>query len=102
MNYIKIEVPKMTKNLDSKKLKLIEKITSIGSIEEIDDIERFVKMLKLNKEHGHIFKGIQHEVTVEKLKKEQNFKGIDREEFDNLVEELNIQESIEELLSMLD
>jgi len=92
----------MTKNLDSKKLQLIQKITSINSIEEIDNIEKFVKLLKLNKVHGNIFKEVRNEVNIGSLKKEQNFKNINRAELDKLAEELDIQESIEELLSMID
>jgi len=47
-------------------------------------------------------KGMRKTITVEELKKEQNYQGIDREEFDRLVAELDIQEPIDELLAMLD
>lgn len=40
-------------------------------------------------------------VTVEDLIREQNYKGFDREGFDKLVAELNIQDPIEELLALV-
>jgi hypothetical protein len=38
---------------------------------------------------------------VEEMKREQNWKPIDREEWDRLVKDLDIQEPIEELLAPL-
>jgi len=93
----------MATNSDSKKLELIKEITSISSEKELDELIKYVKIKRLNPINGAaIFKGIKKTISVEELKKEQHFKGIDREEFDKLVEELDIQESIEELLAMLD
>lgn len=40
-------------------------------------------------------------VTVEDLIRQQNYKGFDREGFDKLVAELNIQDPIEELLALV-
>jgi len=99
---LKIKVFEMTRNLDSKKLKLIQKITLISSIEEIKDIERFVNLIRHNKAHGNIFKEIRKDVNIESLKKEQDFKGIDRAKLNRIAKELDIKESIEELLSMID
>ncbi len=48
-----------------------------------------------------IFKPIRETVTLEQLKKEQNFTGIDRAEFDALAKELDIQESYEALIGQL-
>ena len=93
----------MTKNIDTKKIKLIEEITSIKSEKELDQLVRYIKLSRLNDLHGEaMFKGIRKSISVDELKREQNYKGINRGEFDKLVEELNIEESIEELLSMLD
>jgi len=93
----------MTKNIDSKKIKLIEKIASINSEEELDQLVKYIKLVRLNSVHGEsIFKSVKKSISVDELKQEQNFKGIDREEFDVLVKELDIQEPIEELLAMLD
>ena len=92
----------MTKNIDTRKIKLIEKIASIDSMEDIENIDKFLRLLKLDKEHKKMFKEMRKNVNVETLKKEQNFKSIDRSNFNKLVEELDIQESLEELLETLD
>jgi len=93
----------MTANSDSKKLELIKEITSISSDKELDELIKYIKIKRLSAINGAgIFNGAQKTISVEELKKEQNFTGIERKEFDRLVEELDIQESIEELLAMFD
>lgn len=92
----------MTKNIDKRKVKLIQEIVAINSELEIDELEKSVKLLKLKSKHRSIFKGLRKTVSVADLKKEQGYKGIDRSEFDELVQELDIQEPLEALLLMLD
>lgn len=92
----------MTKKLDSKKYKLIEEIKSITSKREIEDIERYVKLLKLKSKHGDIFNGIRDSVSIEEMKKEQNYQPMSKEEFYKLVEEIDITEPLDDLLKMLD
>lgn len=91
----------MTQHLDSKKVRLIAAITEM-SPDELNDLEKYVKIRQLSKQHGHIFNNMRKTISVEELKKEQNYQGFDREEFDKLVAELDIQEPIEDLLAMLD
>ncbi len=45
---------------------------------------------------------IEENLDLDKIMKEQNYSGIDIEKMDRLVKEANIEESIEELLKMLD
>ena len=92
----------MTKNIDNRKVKLIQEIAAINSELEINELEKAVNLLKLKSKHGNIFRSIRKTISVEELKKEQNYAGIDRVEFDGLVDELDIQEPFEELLLMLD
>ena len=91
----------MINNIDRKKNKLIGEIASINSEKELDQIVKYIKLTRLNGLHGGMFNGTRKSITIEDLKKEQNFKGINREEFDQLVREIDIQEPIEELLAML-
>ena len=81
---------------------MIQEISAIKSELEIDELEKTLNLLKLKSKHGKIFKTTRKTISVEELKREQNYKGIDRAEFDKLVEELDIQEPFEELLQMLD
>lgn len=92
----------MTDNIDSIKMKAIEEITSIQSEKEIKELVRYMKLSKLKHQQGNIFNNTKQDISIEKLKQEQHYKGIDKEVFDGIVEALDIQESIEELLTMLD
>ncbi len=44
---------------------------------------------------------IEPKLDLEKIKGEQGFKGIDKGKMNQLIEEADIQESIEELLKMI-
>ena len=92
----------MTKNLDRKKLKLIQKITKLSSKEDIDGLEKFMESLDNKNIYSELFKPMREDISVEYLKREQNFVGIDRKEFDALAKKLNIKESLEELIAMID
>jgi len=90
------------KKIDSKKYKLIEEITGITSESEIEEIQRYVKLLRLKSKHGDIFNGIRESVSIEEMKKEQNYQPMSKEEFYRLVDEINITEPLDDLLKMLD
>ena len=92
----------MTKNLDRKKLELIEKIRNLSSKEDIDGLEKFMESLDNSNTYSQLFKPMRDDISVEDLKREQNYVGIDREEFDALAKKLDIKESLEELIAMID
>lgn len=92
----------MTKSIDKKKVQIIEDINQIVSEEQLDEIANYLDHLKYIEENKAIFKGIRDSVTIEALIEEQAYKGIDEDEFDKLVDELDIQEPIEELIAQLD
>lgn len=92
----------MTKNIDQKKLDLIKQIADINSVLDIEQLEKQVKLMRMKQKHQNIFKDLKENISVEQMKQEQNFQGIDRKEFDDLVAKLDIQEPFEQLLSMLD
>ena len=95
-----------TINLNTRKYELISQVMRIEKEKNVRIIEDFFTQLfykpvyekKYNKE---IFKPIREDITIEEMIKEQNYTGFDREEFDILVKELDIQEPIEELLNQL-
>lgn len=92
----------MTQGLANRKYKLIEEITGIDNEEELIELEAHLQRLKTKREWQDIVKPIREKISIEDLKKEQGYQPMSKEEFDKLVKELDIQESIEELLSMLD
>lgn len=89
----------MTQNIDSRKLKLIEKITALSSEVALEKLEQYLAISE--EEKATMLQPVRDHITVEELRKEQNYKGIDRAKFEALVDKLDIQESLEELLSML-
>ena len=91
----------MNKRLDSEKTKLIEKIALLTSVEEIENVDKFIRRMQMNQEHKEVFKEMRETITVEELKKEQNFKSFNRARFDELASQLDIEESLEELLDSL-
>lgn len=65
--------------------------------------QKYLKEKRLKNLHGEaVFKKKRKTISVEDLKREQNYQGFNRAEFDRLVKELDIQEPIEDLLAMLD
>ena len=93
----------MTKNIDSRRLKLIKQIMEIADEQTLLKIEDQIEALQSSQLlRDQILSSTRDDITLEELKKEQNYQGIDREEFDRLVAELDIQEPIDELLAMLD
>ena len=92
----------MTGNINSTKYELISEITEIESEKELAELEQHVKLLRARREFGEVIRPTRDTVSVEMLKQEQDYQPVGKAEFDALVTELNISESIEELLEMVD
>lgn len=92
----------MTMETDTKKLRLIKQITEIEDQALVDRLEHMVNatshtLTVLNE----LDKPIEKKFDLEKIKKEQNFQPINKEDLNKLIQEADIQEPIEELLAML-
>lgn len=91
--------------LDSLKMNLIVDITHLNdeaSLRQISDTVSEVKKnltVKQKEILEKITKPMRKKTTVEDLKREQNWKPIDREKFDRLIRELDIQEPLEQLIA---
>jgi NDP-sugar pyrophosphorylase family protein len=99
---IKLNKWLMTKDLENIKYKLIEEITDLNNEEELIELEEYLQKIKSRKDWHEIIKPVREEISIEQLKQEQRYEPISKEEFDKLVEDLDIEEPIEDLLSMLD
>ena len=91
----------MTTNLDSRKYKIITQITDIQDESEILELEKYIEQLTQKRILDELTKPMKKSISVEEMISEQNYEGIDKDKFENLVEELAIQEPIEDLLEML-
>ena len=92
----------MTKDLDSRKYKLIQEIMKLDSEEALSKLEEEVESIQQEEVFWTAIKPLRKTITLEQMIKEQNYKPIEKDEFFKMVDELDIEESIEELLSMLD
>ncbi len=94
-----------TQTLSDQKINLIVEISKLDKLESIQLVKKFVSNLKKNNTNKQIqmlkelSKPIKEKTDIEELIREQNWKPIDRKEFDRLVKELDIQEPLEQLLA---
>lgn len=88
--------------VETKKYKLIEKITSLQDEEVLNKLELVLdEYSRGNLILMDIVKPIREKLDIEQLKKEQNYQGFDKEEVDRLIKEIDLQEPIEELIKMI-
>ena len=88
--------------VETKKYKLIERITSLQDEEVLNKLELVLnEYSRGNLILMEIVKPIREKLDLEQLKKEQNYQGFDKEEVDRLIKEIDLQEPIEELLEMI-
>jgi hypothetical protein len=92
----------MTKDLDSRKYKLIQEIMKLDNEEVLSKLEEEVEAIQKEEVFWTAIKPLRKTITLEQMIKERNYKPIEKDEFFKMVDELDIEESIEELLSMLD
>lgn len=93
----------MTKNLDTRKYKLIQEIIKIEEESSIAKIENQVKAIEEeNNIWQTVIKPMRKTISLQQMKQEQNYKPLDAKTFFELAEKVGVEESIEELLAMLD
>jgi hypothetical protein len=96
-------------NLEAKKWNVVQMIASIDNEAIIDEISaKIIQLIPEEKEPtestllSKYAVQIEEKIDLEKLKKEQNFEGVDAQKMDRLAKEADIEESIDELFEMLD
>lgn len=88
--------------IDSKKQHLIEEIKEISDDNLLLDLERLILQWKAeNAALLRLVKPRRKTLDMDELKKEQNYKGFDKNLFKSLIKDLDIQEPIEELVKMI-
>lgn len=96
-------------SLEAKKINVVQIILSIDNEDVIDQISsKIIQMIPSKEKISdetllEKYVGIiEEKLDLDKIMKEQDYNGIDIEKMDRLAKEANIEESIEELLEMLD
>lgn len=94
----------MTGNLDWRKYRLIQEIIKLDSEHELTRLEDQIDSFHKTDDAGlwEAIRPIRKSVTLEELIEEQGYRPITKDEFFSKTSELEFEESLEELLSMLD
>ncbi len=100
-----------TTSIENRKMELISFIITLQQEDAVAAFERIVKRVKKVAEPAieqkkeldlaHFARPIRKNITIEELMQEQQFTVFDREGFDEIVKNLDIQEPIEKLLAQL-
>ena len=91
--------------LEKRKANLIVRISRLDKEESVQQIEAIVRLVeKLTTEKQleilkRVSRPTRKKLDIGEMIKEQNWKPIDRKEFDRLVKEIDIQEPIEQLIA---
>ena len=89
-------------SLEARKYELSSQITLLKDEVEVARFEMVFKHITAN--DGLLLKlatPMRKRLVIDELVKEQGFKGVDRTRFDDLVAELDVKETIEELLTSI-
>lgn len=94
----------MTENFENRKYRLIREILKINREEDLSKLENQVESIysKVDSSFLKAVKPIRKTVTLEELIAEQNYRPIKKDDFFRKTGDLEFEESLEELLAMLD
>lgn len=86
-------------NTEKRKKRIINKIDRLENDFALQQLEKVLNAIFENQElAGNVIKPVRKQISVEEMIKEQNFTGINRPVFDELIRKIDIQESLSELL----
>jgi len=84
---------------EKRKKRIISKIDRLENDFALQQIEKVLNAIFESKEvAGDVIKPVRKQISVEEMIKEQNFIGINRQVFDDLIGKIDIQEPLSELL----
>lgn len=88
--------------IDIKKAHLIRQISETKDEVLLSKLEEVVESSGMSQNIlGQLSSPVEKHFDLKAIKKAQNFKPVDKEEINRLIEEANIQEPIEKLLEMI-
>ena len=89
-------------SIEARKYQLIEGIMQVSDESIISKFEQLLKAYVKDKESiKYLITPPRKKLDLDQLIKEQNFKGVDKEKIDRLIDEMAITEPIEDLLEMI-
>lgn len=88
-------------DIEVRKHKIIRKLKKLDNENSILKIEDFINTVCPNSNTpNEIFKSMRKTISIEDMKIEQSYSGIDRMYMDDLIQEIDLQEPIRQLLTM--
>jgi hypothetical protein len=87
--------------IETKKYNIISQIITFNNERIISEVENFIRNISLQLNFNDLFRSIKKDLKVEEMMKEQHFKGINKQYFDSIVQDLDIQEPFSELIAMI-
>lgn len=88
-------------NKHQRKYQLIEKIIGIQDEQLLIQLEALVDQLQRSDGPSDLLRPLRADLRVADLVQEQDYEGVDSEQFKYVVEQIGIQEKIEDLLEQL-
>jgi len=85
--------------LETKKYNIISQIITLNNERVVSEVEDFVRNISLQLYYNELFKPIKKDLIIDEMIKTQQYRGVNRQYFDNLVQELDIQDPINELIA---
>lgn len=94
-----------TMDINARKYELISKVMHIENEFNVQLIENFFERIIHNNNYqeesiNEIVKPMRKNISISDIKIEQNYHGINLDNFNKLIEEINVQEPLTELLSI--
>jgi hypothetical protein len=78
---------------EKRKKRIISKIDHLENDFDLQQIEKVLNAIFESQElAGRVIKPVRKQISVEEIIKEQNFTGINRQEFDELISKIDIRE----------
>lgn len=96
-----------TETLSDEKLDLIVRISKLDDVESVRQVKKTVESVEKRPTQEQLemlkkmAKPMRKTLDIEQLKKEQNWKPIDREEFDKLIKDFDWQIPEDEFIELL-
>ncbi len=91
----------MTINIGDRKLRLIQEIMNLNDESALAKLEQEVAAINKQDKFWEAIKPIRPSVTLEQMIAEQGYHPIEKEAFYEKVSKIDIEEPLEELLSLL-
>ncbi len=87
--------------LETRKYNIITQITSLNNELAINELENFIKNITMQLYYSNLIKPMKKDLVIDDMTQEQQYIGVNRQYLDSIVQEMDIKETIYELIAMV-